>query len=210
MFLQIDQLDNQTQRRERVDAARNRERILRAAERLFAERGVAGVLMEDVAREARVGKGTLYRRFADRGALAAALLDDRERRLQDHLLRGAPPIGPGAAPVVRLGAFLRALAELTEANLDLVLASETGRPGARYRLGAYAAWRLHVRVLAEQVDPAGDVDWLADALLAPLAAELYRHQRHELGMSAARIAAGVEELARNALRADARGAGPAA
>lgn len=193
-------VDNPPQRRERIDAVRNRERVLRAAEKLFAERGFAGVLMEDVAREAGVGKGTLYRRFADRGELAAALLDDSERRLQDDLLRGPPPLGPGAAPLARLVAFLRALAELTEANLDLVLASETGRPGARYRLGAYGVWRLHVRVLAEQANPRLDAEWLADALLAPLAADLYRHQRHEHGMSATRIAAGLETLARSALQ----------
>ncbi len=196
----IGPVDNPPQRRERIDAVRNRERVLRAAEKLFAERGFEGVLMEDVAHEAGVGKGTLYRRFADRAELAAALLDDRERRLQDDLLRGPPPLGPGAAPVERLVAFLRALGELTEANLDLVLASETGRAGARYRLGAYAVWRLHVRVLAEQAEPSLDAKWLADALLAPLAADLYRHQRHELGMSAARIAAGLERLACDALQ----------
>ncbi len=46
-------VDNPPQRRERIDAVRNRERVLRAAEKLFAERGFAGVLMEDVARGRR-------------------------------------------------------------------------------------------------------------------------------------------------------------
>ena len=38
--------------------------------------------MEDIARAAGVGKGTLYRRYRDRAALAVALLDEHERRLQ--------------------------------------------------------------------------------------------------------------------------------
>lgn len=80
--------------RERADAARNRLRVLAAAERLFSLRGVAGVTMDDVAGEAGVGKGTLYRRFGDKGGLAVALLDERERELQQQLLDGAPPPGP--------------------------------------------------------------------------------------------------------------------
>ena len=52
--------------RERADAARNRARILAAAEELVAEQGIEAVSMEDVARAACVGTGTLYRRFGDR------------------------------------------------------------------------------------------------------------------------------------------------
>ena len=55
---------------ERADAARNRTRILCAAERLFAERGAGCVSMDEVAEAAGVGKGTLFRRFGSRAALA--------------------------------------------------------------------------------------------------------------------------------------------
>ena len=85
--------------RERSDAARNRELILAAARRLFEEEGPAAVSMDRVAEEAGVGKGTLYRRFGDRSGLALALLDARERELQEELIRGPAPLGPGAPPV---------------------------------------------------------------------------------------------------------------
>jgi len=52
----------------RADALRNRDRIIAAARDLFAERG-AEVPMEEIARRAGVGVGTLYRRFPDRTAL---------------------------------------------------------------------------------------------------------------------------------------------
>jgi hypothetical protein len=45
-------------RRERADAARNRQRLLDAAEELFGRRGAGNVTMEDIARAAGVGKGT--------------------------------------------------------------------------------------------------------------------------------------------------------
>ncbi|MBA3798066.1 MAG: TetR/AcrR family transcriptional regulator [Geodermatophilaceae bacterium] len=85
--------------RERADAARNRVRVLAAAERLFAERGVPGVTMDDVAAAAGVGKGTLYRRFGDKGGLAMALLDEQERELQQQMLTGPAPLGPGLGAV---------------------------------------------------------------------------------------------------------------
>jgi AcrR family transcriptional regulator len=52
----------------RADARRNRERILAAARDVFAEQGPDAPL-EEVARRARLGIGTLYRRFPDRGSL---------------------------------------------------------------------------------------------------------------------------------------------
>ncbi|WP_458687593.1 TetR/AcrR family transcriptional regulator [Nocardia tengchongensis] len=60
----------------RVDAERNRERILAAARHLYAHQGL-GVSMAAVAREAGVGKATLSRRFATREDLIAAVFADR-------------------------------------------------------------------------------------------------------------------------------------
>jgi AcrR family transcriptional regulator len=57
----------------RVDAARNRERILAAAERVFSERGLDASL-EEIARAAGVGIATVYRRFPTRGELVEATL----------------------------------------------------------------------------------------------------------------------------------------
>ncbi|HJZ62164.1 MAG TPA: helix-turn-helix domain-containing protein [Miltoncostaeaceae bacterium] len=188
-------------RAERADAARNRERILQAAERLFAERGVEAVSMDAIAEAAGVGKATLFRRFGDRAGLALALLDARERDLQGLMLRGDPPLGPGAPAEERLVAFIGALVDLLEAHTDLVVASETAPPGARYRSGLYATYHMHVRLLvAEARGPGADADALAELLLAPLAGEHYRHLRRERGMPVERIKAALADLARHALR----------
>ncbi|MFD9485072.1 helix-turn-helix domain-containing protein [Streptomyces sp. NPDC059991] len=186
---------------ERADAARNRARILSAAERLFSERDPASVTMDDIAKAAGVGRGTLYRRYPDRAAIARALLDEHERALQEKLLRGAPPLGPGepggraASPGERLAAFYAEMAALLEAHLPLALGAETG--AARYGTGAYGFWHAHVAHLV-RVAGLADPQPLADHLLAPLAPELFRHQR-ELGLSVERIAAGLAALAHRTL-----------
>ena len=160
--------------RERADAARNRLRVLAAAERLFAARGVARVTMDDIAAEAGVGKGTLYRRFGDKGGLAVALLDERERELQEAILHGPPPLGQGAPPPDRLIAFVQAYLNLVAAQLDLVLLSETSTPGARFRTGAHAFWRQHCLHLLTAAG-AADAEIRTDLLLAGLSAEQVRH-----------------------------------
>lgn len=60
----------------RADAQRNRDRILAAAEEVFREKG-AGVSLDDVAKRAGVGIGTLYRRFPTREELLAAAYNAR-------------------------------------------------------------------------------------------------------------------------------------
>ena len=60
----------------RKDAERNRQRILLAAAEVFTERGLEATL-DDVARHAGVGVGTVYRRFPDKAALADALFEQR-------------------------------------------------------------------------------------------------------------------------------------
>src|SRR3954470_17390652 len=68
----------------RADAARNRERILDAARAAFSELG-GGVQMEDVARRAGVGVGTLYRHFPTKAALVGALADRRWEETLERL-----------------------------------------------------------------------------------------------------------------------------
>jgi AcrR family transcriptional regulator len=60
----------------RADAARNREKLLAAATRLFAERGLE-VPMEHIARTAEVSIGTLYKNFPTREDLVAAIFPQR-------------------------------------------------------------------------------------------------------------------------------------
>ena len=178
-------------RAERADAARNRERVLAAARRLFAERGVRAVTMDEVARAAGVAKGTVFHRFGDRAGLALALLDEHERELQERILRGPPPLGPGAPPRERLLALLAALVELTVEHRDLLLEVERAAPAARYRTGAYRAWLQHAVLLL------GDDDALrAHMLLAPLAADLVWHLLGDEGADPPAIEAAVLDLAR--------------
>ncbi|MEV7555373.1 helix-turn-helix domain-containing protein [Amycolatopsis sp. NPDC089917] len=67
----------------RADARRNRDQILAAARLIFAAQG-AEVPMEEIARSAGVGVGTLYRRFPDRDALIRAVaVDNFDRVLRD-------------------------------------------------------------------------------------------------------------------------------
>ena len=182
--------------RERADAARNRRRVLAAAQDLFADRGVAAVTMDDVADRAGVGKGTLYRRFGDKGRLAAALLDQHERALQARILAGPGPLGPAgdAGPGERLAAFARAYLDFLATALDLVLLSQTATVGARHTTGAHAFWRAHCRYLLAAAG-APDPEVRAEVLLAALAAEQVRYWHttarrplDELGAALSRLA----------------------
>jgi AcrR family transcriptional regulator len=64
----------------RADAERNRQRILRAAAEVFTTRGLQTSL-DDVARHAGVGVGTVYRRFPDKDSLVDALFEERIRQI---------------------------------------------------------------------------------------------------------------------------------
>ncbi|TMR91412.1 TetR/AcrR family transcriptional regulator [Nonomuraea basaltis] len=171
--------------KERADAARNREKVLAAAAGLFAEKGVEAVSMDAIAAEAGVGKGTLFRRFGDKSGLAVALLDARERDLQQRILSGPPPLGPGASAPERLTAFVAAYLRYLFDHLDLVRMSETASPGARYRIGAYRFWHRHVAILLAEARPGADADVLSHALLAALGAEAAGVLRDEYGQDRA-------------------------
>ena len=179
---------------ERADAARNRLKILEAAERLVARHGIERVSMDMVAEEAGVGKGTIFRRFGDRASLALALLDEHVQEFQEEFIRGETPLGPGAPPIERLRAFGHAMIDLLEAHGDLILVGESGSPCARFRSPPFRAHRAHVISLLTELDPRLDAEYHADSLLAVLAADQYRHLRHEREMPIERVRAGWDSV----------------
>jgi AcrR family transcriptional regulator len=182
---------------QRADAARNRERILCTAARLFGERGVRCVSMDDVADAAGVGKGTVFRRFGSRAALAQAVLSEHERAFQEHFIRGSPPLGPGAPPCERLCAFGEGMLDHLGAHAELVAAAEVG--GAHLSSAPFGVYRQHVTLLMREADPRCDAELLADMLLAGLSAQQFIYLHNLRSMPLARLKAGWRELVHRAL-----------
>ncbi len=104
----------------RADARRNRDQILAAAKSIFAASG-AEVPMEEIARAAGVGVGTLYRRFPDRDALIRAVaMDNFERVLIDARVIAAEESSPWVA-------LVRLLRQSVELQLSVQLAMVSHR-----------------------------------------------------------------------------------
>ncbi len=183
----------QAQPAERADAARNRERILCIARRLFAERDAGCVSMDEIAEQAGVGKGTLFRRFGSRAALAQAVLSEDEGALQEAMIRGEPPLGPGAAPLERLIAFGEARLDLLDAHAALLVLAEVG--GAHFASAPYAVARLHMLQQLEELCPGAHAEVLAEMLLSALGAELFIYLRDARGVPPEQIKAGWRALA---------------
>ncbi len=98
----------------RADARRNRAQVLAAAREVVVERG-AGAPLEEVARRAGVGIGTLYRRFGDRdGLLRAVVVDalERSRRSAEQALAGLAGDEPEGDGLDALAAYMHAVLDL--------------------------------------------------------------------------------------------------
>lgn len=162
-------------KRERADAARNRAAILRAAERLLVEHGPDRVSLDQVARAAGVGKGTVFHRFGSRSGLMRALLEERVRMLNEAVENGPPPLGPGAPATARLLAFLDAVVGLATRNAALVAAYEGAAPEERQAGDFYQHWHRHVSALIIEARPELDAELLAHILLGALHSDLVVH-----------------------------------
>jgi AcrR family transcriptional regulator len=138
-----------------------------AAAALVGERGIENVSMDDVARAASVGAGTLYRRFGDRAGLALALLDEHTKEFQDALISGPPPLGPGAPATERLRAFGERFIDFLEEHGDLLFAATSAGPVGGG--GPVALYTTHVAILLREAAPQLDAPYTARALLAVLA-----------------------------------------
>lgn len=195
--------DGRPGRVERRDAAENRARILQVAEELFAEQGVSAVHMAEIAKAAGVGKGTLYRRFANKGELCLALMDTQMRTFQNVMIARMQEMKLNDVPyLTQLTNFLDALVYFTRDHMPLLC--EVQRAGTAIDEGDMVRphhWLyLTVRGLLQEAVKSGEVPagldtaYLAEALLAPLNASIFRLQIEILGFSLERISAGLQTI----------------
>ena len=152
---------------ERADAARNRQRILEAAERLFARDGVACTSMDAIAARGRSRQGNAVSPFWGPRVARAGTPRSLRARLPGRLHPRAQLPRSRGTTGERLIAFGQALLGHLSAHGDLLLAAETaGTPGSRFGGGPYGAYRAHVTMLSVTA-PDLDAEYVAEALLAP-------------------------------------------
>lgn len=175
----------------RADAARNRRRLLTAAETLFHQQDIAEVTMSAIAKEAEVGKGTLYRHFEDKVAICHAMLDEDMRAFQqatlDYLRRHPDPY-------TGLRWFFEQAARYVVAHNALLI--EVSNQGGADVLNhpAHVWWRQTIVGMLSRMDLDADVPYLADMFYVMLDVQTIRFQRQTQGYDLERIVAGLHML----------------
>ncbi|MEU8539752.1 helix-turn-helix domain-containing protein [Streptomyces sp. NPDC048717] len=194
-------------RRERADAARNRQAILKATESLLSEYPAEQVSMERIAAAAGVGKGTVFHRFGSRAGLMRELMLERAHALREAVTHGPPPLGPGAPPRQRLPAFLDAVVDVVGRNKGLLAALGQAAPGgapedSAEQSSVYWFWQGHISALIAEERPDLDAELLAHILLGALQNGSVAHM---LGQGETRrLATSLRLLATGALEAPIR------
>jgi AcrR family transcriptional regulator len=136
----------------RRDAERNRQRILAAARVVFAERGLNGS-HDDIAREAGVGVGTVYRRFPDKEQLIDALFEERI----EEMAAVARAASEATDPWEGLAGFLVRAQELQSEDRGLKEIVLGGTRGAEHAAAARALIAPLVTQILQRAKDAGQV-----------------------------------------------------
>jgi AcrR family transcriptional regulator len=148
-------------RKPRADGQRNRERLMEAAKAAFADVG-ADVSLEEIARRAGVGIGTLYRHFPTRDAIVEAVYRREVQQLASSAERLLGQMSPGEALRQWMRLFVdyiatkkviaAALGALAGGTADLYAASGAQISGAMLRLVERAAAAGDIRADADPGD----------------------------------------------------------
>jgi AcrR family transcriptional regulator len=192
------------QRRERSDAAQNRQHLLTVARRLFAEQGVEATNMKEIAQVAMLGPGTLYRHFAHKGELCEALLMEDNvafwERIDTALAhRGEPALN-------QLGWLIDELLHLIESHVPLLAALQQPQRSSVYYQGPfYGTLHAHLSSLLTRAVEQGEavdlnIAFTADAIYAAITPSLFLFQRTRRQFSLEQISAGMRRLFVDGLR----------
>lgn len=183
---------------QRADARRNRDLLLNTALSLFAASGVDAVSMTAIAEAAGVGKGTLYRHFANKTDLCHALLDEDMRELQMQVLAY---LRDHTNPLENLQWFMGRILGFVERNEALLVVEDVSRMGITLDHPAHYWWRQTIMGLLAQLRPDEDVRYAADMLYLMLDVRTLRFQRDSLGYSMDEIRDGLKRAAAQLARA---------
>ena len=178
---------------ERLDAARNRRRLLETALEIVSERGVDALTLDDLARRAGVGKGTVFRRFGSRSGLMQALLDHAQRDFQQGYMFGPAPLGPGSPPLERLHAFGCARIRALEITGELRRAASVDEL-THYRHPTRQLELAHLTMLLSSLPSVRDPELTAYQLESFLDGGLLLHLHRSAGMPLERIINGWQGL----------------
>jgi AcrR family transcriptional regulator len=178
-------------RPKRADAIKNQQLLLDTARRLFDAEGVESVSMSAIAQKAKVGKGTLYRHFSDKGELLHALLDEDMRQLQERTLNH---MREGNVPVDNLMWFIEQAVSFVIHNSDSLCeaANNSARPVLQHP--AQLWWRQTIMSLLTECNTQGDISYMTDVIYVMLDVSTIRFQRRSLGYDKDRILGGLHEV----------------
>jgi AcrR family transcriptional regulator len=136
----------------RADARRNRQRVLEVAQQVFAAEGL-GVPIDEIARRAGLGVGTLYRHFPTKEALFEAILVSRMEEVVEHAHSLAGAKDPGEA----FFGFLAAMSEEGVSKKDLIEALARAGFDLKRAKDAKKEMKAAVGKLLERAQKAGKV-----------------------------------------------------
>lgn len=194
-------------RRERKDVRRNLERVLQAAHELFAERG-PDVTMEEVARRAGVGVGTIYRRFPSKEQLFAAVSSAACSDARHCLHQAAEDIDdpPGKLRAIVLVQYRRIAAQAALIDLRPAPDAEPSHDAPADAPGLYATLHAMLATVIAEGQRRGDIRPGDPATLAAICLELlspqaFQHLQQVVGGRADDLAEHVVQFVLNGLGA---------
>ena len=197
------QANIERKRKERRESIENRELILVTARRLFAENGVTSVSMRQIAREAGIGQGTLYRQYTDKGALCEALLGETIEEFQNKFEMRVQASTDKALQLVE--ELLEQIMHFTDENAEMVSAlvevALAERRHVFHRIPFYAWARekimqlLNTGMESGEVQPL-DAEYTAYVLLSPLVMNIFIRK----GFSSDRILQTTQQLLLNGVK----------
>lgn len=178
-------------RKERKDAIEHRRLILLNAQTLFIEHGVEGVTMNQIAKTAGIGQGTLYRRYAHKGEICQDLMKDSSEEIcetiQSYLEQNKDlPLKD------RITKALEISFDFIESYSPLLVSIQAptceGRQSLYYQSPLYSFMHNVFCNLLQEAEPATkelskDTNFIADMILASMNPELFLFMRSERGLT---------------------------
>jgi len=201
--------DGEAHRAPRSDAVRNRARIVEAAWGLLSAREDFDLSMEEVARAADVGKGTLYRHYPTKEGLLQALVYDGAERIISTMQERIPPEADALTKLRTVVALCYDAYETNRISIDLLLrtwrhaercASDRHDPDHPMTLTIARVRSILEQGVREGVFRPLDLDYTAAVVFSLISPVAFAKQRERLGYSRAALEERVVDLMTHALR----------